>query len=129
MNLLSGKDMKKILSIVLVLAFCLATISAQNSGTTRQIDQKEVSAGQADAQRDLRKGVIRYEIIGEPSVIDQELAKAAKEKYDITIVFHGCCVGPRVDYDQAYLETVVAYLKKKYSFDPVAKIEQELRNK
>lgn len=95
----------------------------------RQVDQREFSAGQADARRDLKGGGIRYEIVGEPSQIDQELKDTAKQKYGITVVFHGGVAGPRVDYDQAYLETVVTFLKKKYSFDLVVKIETALRNK
>lgn len=107
-------------------AFDHLTPAPQASPITRQIDQKEYAAGQSYANRDLNKGIVRYEIIGEPSPIDQEMQKAAKDQYGIAVVFHGCVPGPRIDYDQGYLDTVKAHLIKKHSFDPVLKIESAL---
>ena len=92
-----------------------------------KIDQKERSEGQKDAQRDLKKGLVNYVIVGAPSSIDQELKKIAKEQYGITVIFHGCCLGPHIDYDQGYSDTVMAYLKGKYKTDPVVDLEKSLR--
>jgi hypothetical protein len=95
----------------------------------RQIDQKEVEAGRAAARADIGKKLIRYDIVGQPSMIDPELQRLAASKYNISVTFHGCCAGPRIDYDRAYLEVVIAHLKALYGFDPVAKLEKELREK
>jgi len=122
--------MKILILAILVIGCCPLAVVAQAEGTqSRTIDPKEYSMAEADAQRDLKQGKIVYEIVGQPSMIDQELKKIALEDYGISVKFHGCARGPRVDYDQGYLDTVVAHLKKKYSFDPVAKIELELRTR
>ena len=83
--------------------------------------------GVAAATSDLKKDVIRYEIVGLPGPADQELKARAKKEYSIDIVFHGCVPGPRVFYDRGYLDTVVQSLKKKHDFDPVRKMQEELR--
>ena len=115
---------------ILMIVFCTLAAVAQTEGAQpRKVDQKEYSLGLADAQRDLKLGKIEYKIIGEPSMIDQDLKKIALKDYGITVKFHGCARGPRIDYDQGYLDTVIAHLKKKYSFDPVLKVEGELRTK
>ncbi|MFM2171502.1 MAG: hypothetical protein RI957_1731 [Verrucomicrobiota bacterium] len=95
----------------------------------RQVDQKEVEAGRAAAQADIRKKLIRYDIVGQPSMIDPELKRLAASKYNISVTFHGCCAGPRIDFDRAYLEVVIAHLKTLHGFDPVAKLEKDLREK
>ncbi len=95
----------------------------------RQVDQKEVEAGRAAAQADIGKKLIRYDIVGQPSMIDPELKRLAASKYNITVTFHGCCAGPRIDYDRAYLDMVIAHLKALHGFDPVAKLDKELREK
>jgi len=118
--------------ILAVFLFGLSTLAgvAESEGVqTRKVDAKEYSSGESDAQRDLKQGKVVYEIVGEPSMIDVELKKIAARDYGIEVKFHGCVRGPRVDYDQGYLDTVIAYLKKKYSFDPVMKVEKELRAK
>jgi len=58
-----------------------------------------------------------------------ELRRLAAERYQITVAFTGCVIGPKVAYDRAYREAVTAHLKDKHGFDPVAKIEAELRAK
>lgn len=95
----------------------------------RKIDQKEVEAGHAAAQADIGRKLIRYHIFGEPSMIDPELKRLAGTKYNISVSFHGCTPGPRIDYDRAYQEVVVAHLKTLYGFDPVSRLEKELREK
>lgn len=95
----------------------------------RQVDPKEVEAGRAAARADLEKKRIRYDIIGHPSVIDPELKRIAASKYNISVTFHGCVAGPRVDYDRAYLDVVIAHLKALHGYDPVVKLEKELREK
>ncbi|MEQ1824069.1 MAG: hypothetical protein ABL949_16285 [Fimbriimonadaceae bacterium] len=95
----------------------------------RQVDQKEVEAGRAAARADIGKKLIRYDVVGQPSMIDPELKRLAVSKYNISVTFHGCCPGPRIDYDCAYLDVVIAHLKALYGFDPVAKLEKELREK
>lgn len=95
----------------------------------RQVDQKEVEAGRATARADIGNKLIRYDIVGQPSMIDAELKRLAASKYNISVTFHGCIAGPRIDYDRAYLEVVMAHLKALYGFDPVARLEKELREK
>lgn len=91
--------------------------------------RKEASAGEAAARKDIAQGIVRYEIGGIPSPTDAELSHLAKEKYQITVAFSGCMIGPRVDFDRAYRQTVIDHLKAKHGFDPVMKIESELRSK
>ena len=88
---------------------------------------EEAAKGEADARKDIAKGLIKYEIIGMPSTSYAELKRQAAERYHVTVIFHGCIVGPRVDYDQAYLKMVITHLNARYGFDPVAKIQAELR--
>lgn len=95
----------------------------------RPVDPKEVEAGRAAARADIGKKLIRYDIVGQPSKIDPELKRLAAGQYNITVTFHGCCAGPRIDYDSAYREVVMAHLKALYGFDPVARLEKELREK
>ncbi|MDI1311582.1 hypothetical protein [Prosthecobacter sp.] len=115
---------------ILVTGFCaLVAVAQSEEAQPRKIDQKEYSLGETDAQRDLKQGKIVYEIVGQPSMIDQELTQIALKEYGISVKFHGCMAGPRIDYDQGYLDTVVAHLKKKFSFDPVLKVERDLRTK
>ena len=122
--------MKPHILAVFLLGFSSLVGVAQSEGVqTRKVDAKEYSSGEADAQRDLKQGKVVYQIVGMPSMIDGELKKIVLSDYGITVKFLGCVVGPRVDYDQGYLDTVIAYLKKKYSFDPVVKVEKELRAK
>ncbi|MCW0220259.1 MAG: hypothetical protein OJI67_18175 [Prosthecobacter sp.] len=102
------------------------TTHGQNA--QRLAPPNETAKGAADARRDIAKGLIKYEIIGKPSMSYAELKRLAAERYHVTIVFHGCIVGPRVDYDQAYLKVVIAHLNAQYGFDPVAKILAELRD-
>lgn len=118
-----------IIAILVIGLSALVAVAQVEETKPRKFDQKEYSQGETDAERDLKRGKIVYEIIGQPSMIDQELKKLALKEYGISVEFHGCVRAPRVEYDQGYLETVIAYLKKKYSFDPVHKIEQELRTK
>ena len=95
----------------------------------RQADPKEVEAGRAAARADLEKKLIRYDIVGQPSMIDPELKRLAASKFNISVTFHGCVAGPRVDYDRAYLDVVIAHLKALHGYDPVVKLEKELREK
>ena len=95
----------------------------------RQADPNEVEAGRAAARADLEKKLIRYDIVGQPSVIDPELKRLAASKYNISVTFHGCVAGPRVDYVRAYLDVVIAHLKALHGYDPVVKLEKELREK
>lgn len=92
-------------------------------------DRREATAGTAAARQDIARGVARYEIAGMPSPTDAELRRLAAERYQITVAFTGCIIGPKVAYDRAYRETVVAHLKAQHGFDPVMKIEAELRAK
>ena len=95
----------------------------------RQADPKEVEAGRAAARADLEKKLIRYDIVGQPSMIDPELKRLAASKFNISVTFHGCVAGPRVDYDRAYLDVVIGHLKALHGYDPVVKLEKELREK
>lgn len=95
----------------------------------RQADPKEVDAGRAAARADLEKKLIRYDIVGQPSMIDPELKRLAASKHNISVTFHGCVAGPRVDYDRAYLDVVTAHLKALHGYDPVVKLEKELRER
>lgn len=123
-------------AIVVVMGVSFA-IAADKQPTTesgtqpaqRQVDQKEVEAGRAAAQADINKKLIRYDIVGQPSMIDPELKRIAESKYNISVTFHGCIPGPRIDFDRAYLDVVIAHLKALHGFDPVAKLEKELREK
>ena len=128
---------------VLILATAIITIGSSfviaadkqspsrpaSQAPVRQVDQKEVEAGRAAARADIGKKLIRYEMVGEPSKIDSELKSLAASKYNIAVTFHGCVVGPRIDYDSAYLEVVIEHLKALHGFDPVANLEKELREK
>ena len=94
---------------------------------TKIADIADYERGIAAATNDFGKGVMRYEIVGLPGLSAQELKHKAKNDYNIDIVFHGCIPGPRVYYDRGYLDTVVESLKKKFGFDPVRKLDEELR--
>ena len=50
----------------------------------------------------------------------------ARSEYNISVIFSGCSGGPRIDYDDAYQATVIEYLKNKYGFDPIYRIQTEL---
>ncbi|MEN3940449.1 hypothetical protein WJU23_04075 [Prosthecobacter sp. SYSU 5D2] len=116
-------------------ALCLfgwlaATSMSYGEGPLKKwLDRREAKAGAAAANRDTAQGVIRYEIVGMPSPTDAELRRLAAERYQITVAFTGCVIGPKVAYDKAYREAVTAHLKDKHGFDPVMKIEAELRAK
>ncbi len=120
--------------VVIGSSFTIAAKEESSSESTsqpapRQVDQKEVEAGRAAARADIGKKLLRYEIVGQPSMIDPELKRLAANKYNITVIFHGCSAGPRIDYDRAYFDEVISHLETQYGFDPVAKLERELREK
>ncbi|TDU81279.1 hypothetical protein EI77_00582 [Prosthecobacter fusiformis] len=92
-------------------------------------DRREARAGAAAANKDIGQGKVRYDIGGIPSETDTELRSLAAKRYNITVAFSGCIIGPNVAYDRAYRQTVIQHLKAKYGFDPVMKIEAELRAK
>lgn len=122
--------MKLHLLPVFLLGFSsLAGVAQAEGAPVRKVNAEEYSLGEAAARRDLKQGKIVYEIVGEPCVIDEELRKIALRDYGIVVKFHGCVAGPRIDYDRGYLDTVIAHLKKKHSFDPVMKLERELRER
>ena len=122
--------MKSLVLVVILLGLgSLAGLAETEAAPARKVDPKEYSAGEVDAQRDIKQGKVVYEILGEPSMIDNELRKIALKDYGITVKFRGCVAGPRIDYDRGYLDAVISFLKKKYSFDPVVKVERELREK
>gem|GEM_PF-2656576 len=102
--------------------------SQSDPTSMRKVDNKEYTLGVNQATMDLKGGLITYKIIGQPRMIDSKLKRLAKEKYGVTVVFHGCCAGPRIDYDEGYLATVRAYLTKKYKADPIPELEKELGN-
>ncbi len=121
--------LRNISAAIVLLAGGVPLNLANAQPVQRQIDQKEVEAGRAAAQKDISKQLMRYDIVGQPSKIDPELKRLAATKYNITVTFHGCCAGPRIDYDRAYLDVVVAHLKALHGFDPVPRLEKELREK
>jgi hypothetical protein len=94
---------------------------------TKKADIAEYEWGVAAATNDLKNGVIKYEIVGITGAIDQELKERAKKEYNIDIIFRGCMPGPRVFRDRGYRDTIDESLKKKYGFDPVQRIEKDLR--
>lgn len=93
----------------------------------KPVDQKEMEAGDAAARKDIARGLIQYDLVGQPSMIDPELQRLAAENYGITLIFHGCTGGRRGDFDRAYLNAVIEHLKARHGFNPVLKIETELR--
>ena len=112
-------------AIILVCASGLRAEVPKEIG--KAADIAEYERGVASATNDLAKGVIRYEITGEPGPTDKDLKARARKDYNIEVVFHGCARGPEVFHDRGYLDTVVESLKKKYGFDPVRKLDEELR--
>lgn len=129
------KTLKRPLKMTALLAvssvFACLAVPQESHGQlfTKWKARKEASAGEAAARKDISQGIVRYEIGGIPSPTDAELSRLAKEKYQITVAFSGCVIGPRVDFDRAYRQTVIDHLKAKHGFDPVMKIESELRAK
>lgn len=123
--------MMKLTAVVLcLLGWLAATGMAYGDGPLKKWkDRREAAAGTAAARQDIAKGVVKYEIGGIPSETDAELRRLAAERYQITVAFTGCVIGPKVAYDRAYREAVVAHLKAQHGFDPVMKIEAELRAK
>lgn len=129
---LSSKVLNLAAAVIVMAVSCAIAADTQppsDASALRPVDQKEVEAGSAAARADIGKQLIRYDIVGQPSKIDPELKRLADTKYNISVTFHGCCAGPRIDYDRAYLDVVIAHLKALHGFDPVARLEKELREK
>ena len=92
----------------------------------RHVDEAERAAGIKAAKDEITKGVIRYEIVGEQMKIDTEIKNQALSKYGVIVEFSGCTGSPRIDFSSGYRETVINYLKKKYGFDPVMRIQEAI---
>ncbi|MEO6053556.1 MAG: HEAT repeat domain-containing protein [Chthoniobacterales bacterium] len=88
---------------------------------------EEYTEGEVAALKDIKKGKYIYSITGMPGPTSLQLEAESAKHYGITIDFHGCLRGPRVAYDRGYRDAVIKALKKKYGFDPVEKLDHELR--
>ena len=90
-----GRNPFGVLKISFRVFLCLVAVLPASALTN---DPKaEYAVGRADAARDIGKGLIRYEIVGQPMMRDEELKKIAQERYGITVELHGCMSGPRAD--------------------------------
>ena len=119
--------MKRAIAIFGLLAAIGCTAFAESPpAAIHQIDETEKAAGILAAKNDITKGVIRYEIVGEPMQIDTEIKSQALYEYGIIVEFSGCTGSPRADYASGYRETVISHLKKKYGFDPVVRIQEAI---
>jgi hypothetical protein len=117
-------------SLIPALFLFVALYSFANAeDSQRAKDVAEYNLGKNAAEHDLENGIIKYEIVGEPLTTDAQLKKIAKEHYNIDVILHGCVVGPRELYDKGYLETVQAFLVKKYGKDPIVQIDEQLQEK
>jgi hypothetical protein len=94
---------------------------------TAKEDIAEYEQGVAAATNDLKNGLIKYEIVGMPSGAAYELKERAKKEYNIDVVFHGCIPGPQIFRDRGYHDTVIESLTKKYGFDPLQRMDEDLR--
>ena len=119
--------MKGALALGVVVFFASGLFAEVPKDITKKADIEEYERGAAAATNDLKNGVIKYEIIGITSTVDQELKDRTKKEYNIDIIFHGCIPGPQVFRDRGYQDTIVESLKKKYGFDPVQRIEEDLQ--
>lgn len=90
-------------------------------------EKAEFQKGAAKAKEELAKGVIRYEIVGQPRLTDLKLKKLAKEKLGIEVVLLGCMGSPNVKFHEGHQNVVKAHLLKKHGHDPVLKLEKTLR--
>jgi len=122
--------MKRTIAIFVLLAATGYTAFAESPSTaSRNIEETERAAGILAAKDEIANGVIRYEIVGQPMQIDEEIKSKALSEYGIIVEFSGCTGSPRVDFANAYRETVTDYLKKKYGFDPVMRIQEAIMKK
>jgi len=112
-----------------ILLFSSGLFAETPKDITKKEDIVEYERGVAAATSDLKEGNIRYEIIGMLGSTDPELKIRAKKEYNIDVVFHGCIPGPRESYDRGYHDAVIQSLSKKYGFDPVEQLDQNLRKK
>ena len=111
----------------IVLFFASGLLAEVPKDITKEADIAEYGRGVAAATNDLKQGLIKYEIVGEPFITNQELKVRTKKEYKIDVVFHGCIPGPQVFRDRGYHDTVVESLRKKYGFDPVQRMEEALQ--
>lgn len=116
--------MKTITLLLAVALTCLAT-SADNPEKPN-LDLAEYKAGVDAAIEDLSNSIIKYGIVGQPRLSDVKLKAEAKEKLGVEVILHGCIRDPRIDYDEGYKNTVVAFLKKKHGYDPIIALEKKL---
>lgn len=122
--------MKRAIAIFGLLAAIGCTALAESpSVAIHHIDEAEKAAGIQAAKNEITKGVIRYEIVGEPMQIDKEIKSRALSEYGIIVEFSGCTGSPRADFTSGYRETVIDHLKKKYGFDPVIRIQEAIMKK
>jgi hypothetical protein len=122
--------MKRAITIfVLLVASGCATFADSAPTAILQIDVAEKAAGIYAATDDITKGIIRYEIAGQPMQIDQEIKHQALSEYGIIVEFSGCRGSPRIDFSSGYRETVINHLTKKYGFNPVIRIQETIRQR
>jgi hypothetical protein len=122
--------MKQAIVIFSLLAVITCAVFAESpAAAIRKIDETERSAGIEAAKQEIAKGVIHYEIVGQPMRIDQEIKSRALSEYGITVDFSGCTGSPRVDFSNGYRETVINHLKNKYGFDPVMRIQETIMSR
>ncbi len=93
------------------------------------LELKAARMGREAAAKDVERGLVRYNLTDEPSPFDAELRRISSEQYGVTVTFGVRNFGPREIYDEAYLYVVQDYLKTRYGFDPVAKIEENLKKR
>ncbi len=121
--------MKLIVLFAITASVASFALADEPSTAIHRVDEASKAAGIEAAKRDIAKGVIRYGIVGEPMRSDVEIKNQAFSQYGINVEFSGCRVSQTADYDGGYREEVVRHLKKKYGFDPVARIQETLMNK
>ena len=111
---------------VFLFALQIAVLAGPPPQTASDADRNDYRDGSLAAVSDTAKGIFKYEIIGLWPPYAEDLARQAKDRYAITVIFHGCVAGPRVWYDQGYLDIVVQRLIERYGFDPVKRLDKEL---
>ena len=95
----------------------------------KQMALPEYKKGVESAMADLSKKIIRYDLVGEPSGIEQKLKEKAKADFGIEVILHGCNRPARKDFYKGYKNTILAFLKKKHGFDPIVIIAKNLSTK
>jgi hypothetical protein len=115
-------------SIHILAIFILSAFSSfAGEEERKQLDLAEYKKGVESAVADLSKKKVRYDLVGQPTAIDQKLKKKAKVDFGIEVILHGCRRPTREDFYEGYKNTVLAYLKKKYGYDPIPIAEKNLR--